>query len=207
MRIGILGGRELPTDKAGPTAYALGREIVLRDHVLVTGGARGAGGEACRGAHEALIERGVDPNERVIAYVPEGKRPEHEYGAYAHRGFTWKDRRGLLVLEADFFFVVAGGEGTTDELRAAHFRRKGLLPLPDSGGLAATVWAHLATIADLREKRILEACRVADSSAEVLAKRMVNLAEAHRAGRSEGEAIHSLLARFHEEQGELIAGR
>ena len=198
MRIGILGGRELPTEKAGPTAYALGREIASRDHVLVTGGARGAGGQACRGAHEALQDLGIDPNERIVSYVPEGKRPEHEYGAHDHRGFTWKDRRGLLVLEADFFFVVGGGEGTLDEVRAAHFRRKGLLPLPDTGGLAAAAFQRLADLARGREEALLLACQMGSESPDRLASRVIGLAEGFHEGDNQENPLRSLLERFWE---------
>lgn len=202
MRIGILGGREFPTPLTGPIAYALGREIALRGCILVTGGARGSGGEACRGAHEALVELGIDPAQRIISYVPEGKTPEHDYGRCEHRGFTWKDRRGLLVLEADFFFVVGGSEGTLDEVNAAHRKCVPVLPVPESGGVAAGLWAQLTSIALSAERDVLAGYVAEKGAFDMLARRLVGDAAAYAAGRSGRAALlRGLLVRFHAGSG------
>jgi len=201
LRIGVLGGRELPTPLTGPIAFALGREIASRGHVLVTGGACGAGGEACRGAHETLVQLGIDPALRIISYVPEGKTPEHGYGRYEHRGFTWKDRRGLLVLEADLFFVVGGSKGTLDEVSAAHRERVPILPIPQSGGGAEALYAQLAAVAEPRQMEALRCCRWEAERTGESVRRLLETAESyvgtvgHRA-----VLLRGLMTSFHEDR-------
>ena len=179
LRIGILGGRKLPTPLTGPIAFALGREIASRGHVLVTGGACGAGGEACRGAHEALIALGIRPAERIISYVPEGKTPEHGYGRCEHHGVTWKDRRGLLVREADFFFVVGGSQGTLDEVSAAHRERVPILPIPESGGVAEALYGRLAAVASPQQVEALKCCWMEGEVSGEFARRLLETAESY----------------------------
>ena len=198
MKIGILGGRELLTASAGPICRALGRRIVLRGHTLVTGGAKGAGAETSRAAHEALSKQGCDPRDQILSFVPEGETPEHAYGRYEHRGFTWKERRGLLVLEADFFVVVGGADGTLDEVCAAHRERVALLPLPDSGGVAAHLYRHLAASAAPEEKTLLSRCELADSSRDALAKRVIALAEEYLRKEGGDALLRSLMLHFWE---------
>jgi len=200
VRIGILGGRKFPTAQTGAIAYALGREIARRGHVLVTGGARGSGGEACRGASDGLADAGKDAETTIVSFVPHGKTAEHGYGRVEHRGFTWKDRRGLLVLEGDFFFVVGGNQGTEDEVSAAHGEQVAALPLGDSGGVAEMLWAHFARIATAREREALETCMLGKGTVEELAERVVAIAEEYEEQKGSG-VLRTLMRRFWEEEG------
>ena len=200
VRIGILGGRKLATAQTGAIGYALGREVVKHGHVLVTGGARGSGGEACRGASAWLSETGTEAGAYVVSFVPHGKTAEHGYGRVEHRGFTWKDRRGLLVLEGDFFFVVGGGEGTADEVSAARRERVAALPLGDSGGVAGELWAYLAGLATPCEREVLETCGLKNGKVEELAERAVAIAEEYEEQKG-GGALRTLMQRFWEGEG------
>ncbi|MCH7825560.1 MAG: TIGR00725 family protein, partial [Acidobacteria bacterium] len=51
MLIGVIGGKEADDDSLA-LAYAVGREIASRGHVLVCGGRGGVMREACRGAKD-----------------------------------------------------------------------------------------------------------------------------------------------------------
>ena len=52
MRISVIGGQEAGAE-AARLAFAVGREIGTRGHVLICGGGGGVMREACRGAKEA----------------------------------------------------------------------------------------------------------------------------------------------------------
>jgi len=67
LSIVVVGGRHI-SPEACEIAYAIGRSVVERGHILMTGGTSGSDECAARGAFEYLQGTGRDPKRHIIAF-------------------------------------------------------------------------------------------------------------------------------------------
>ena len=148
IKVGVLGGRRIEVPEVEEFSLVLGRVIVSRGFILVTGGVSGVGELASRGAAEWLRKQGMSIDDFIISLLPFGIPPIHPYGRVIHRGRDWRERRRELARFADYFIAVSGGEGTLDEMEQVIRLGKPLLPIGRGEGTALPIWKKL-----MREER------------------------------------------------------
>jgi len=152
LSIVVVGGRHI-SPEACEIAYAIGRSVVERGHILMTGGTSGSDECAARGAFEYLQGTGRDPKRHIISYRPQrSPRPHFPYGQVLVAGKKHYQRREQLVQAGDVIVLIAGGKGTAHIFDCAIQQHKPVLPVGQTGGTAAQKWEAFSIALDYHYK-------------------------------------------------------
>jgi len=145
MKIGIYGSAENVGEKIKKKAKVIGKEIVLKGHVLITGAGTGISYEAVLGAAEA--------GGKCIGFSPTTDLENHKKLNLPTKGFSEfvfipkdykhtknievcrKYRNVSSVAEVDAAVFVGGRIGTMNEFTIAYDLGKDIGILEDSGGI------------------------------------------------------------------------
>jgi hypothetical protein len=180
-------------------AKLLGREIILRGHVLLNACLTTFDAAIAESAYQTAKEEGKDPNERIVCYVlrgpegQEGQKLAHKFGNILQsqlRDWELASRR-LFVPEpiqlSDAVILVGGFEGTYRAANWTRIAKKPLLPITRFGGTARSVYMEEYADFDRYRGRISKAdyqdLTQLTSPLEDFAERVVSLAQRARASR------------------------
>lgn len=130
---------ELAKELAGE----VGREIVRRGHLVVTGATRGLPYYAAKAAkHEGgddVTSIGFSPAASRLAHVKKYQLPLDVFDTVLFTGFEYTGRNLLLVRSCDAVVMIGGRIGTLNELTIAIEERKPIGILLGSGGMTEEV--------------------------------------------------------------------
>lgn len=125
---------------ASALAEQIGREIVKRNGVCVTGATSGIPYYAALGAKKAGgISIGISPAASEQAHVRKYKLPVDVFDLIIYTGFGYSGRNLLLTRAADAVITICGRMGTLNEFTIAFEDRKPQGVLLGSGGMADMV--------------------------------------------------------------------
>lgn len=163
--VGILGAQypEYPyICKMGVEVGYLLRKYLPESGVLFTGGVQGVGEDVYGGIINYCIEYGLE-EDRFFVLVPKGDRPSEGYYKQTkrfshkleiiHQGETDIQRQEKMAEQGEVFIVVNGGYGTLNECVHAINRRRKIIVLPFTGGIAKEMaYAKIHGINSLKQK-------------------------------------------------------
>lgn len=148
LNLVVTGGRRISPEVCD-MAYAIGRAVVEKGHIIMTGGASGSDECAARGALEYLRKVGRDPRQQIISFRPkESPSPHFAYGQVLVAGRRHFQRREKLVQAGDIIVLIAGEEGTEHIFDCAIQQRKPVLPVGQTGGMAEEKWKAIQVALD-----------------------------------------------------------
>jgi hypothetical protein len=117
------------TKKAYDAAYAVGREIAKKGAVLITGGLGGVMEAASKGASEN--------SGTVVGIIPyENFADANQYCDVVICTGIGHARDFVTAYSADGVIIVGGGVGTLIEVSAAYMKKKQIVAVRGSGGVA-----------------------------------------------------------------------
>jgi hypothetical protein len=117
------------TSKAYDIAYKVGKEIARQGAILVTGGLGGVMEAACRGASEAGgIALGIVPYD-------ESSKANKYCNIVVCSGVGYA-RNFITAYSADGAIIVGGGVGTLIEVGVVYMKKKPVVAILGSGGVA-----------------------------------------------------------------------
>ena len=126
-------------------ARALGRELIVRGHVLLGACRTQLDAVVAAAAEEICIERGLDPKKRIRSWVSQ-KPPSHEKGeitrsrvedwGHVPRGYDFPEP----IREADAAVIVGGWTGTQYAATWARIADKPIVPIATFGHAAAEIF-------------------------------------------------------------------
>ena len=130
IQIAVIGyNKDRCTDVAKKMAYEVGKEVALAGAVLVCGGLGGVMESACKGAKEnGGITVGIIPQEDFF-YANEFCDIVLCTGIGYARDF-------IVACSADGIIAVGGGVGTLIELGVGYMKKKVIVAIAGSGGVA-----------------------------------------------------------------------
>lgn len=137
MKIAVCGSGQILDKKVAEKAKAIGKEIALLGHTLITGACHGYPNEA---AKEAFADKG-----KVIGYSPAKNKKEHiekyKFPAenFSEIIFTGKgipDRNLDIIRKSDAVIFIGGKVGTLNEFTIAMHERKKIGVLLETGGIS-----------------------------------------------------------------------
>lgn len=121
----------------------VGREIVRRGHLVVSGATRGLPYYAAKAAKEAAPNEvssiGFSPAASRLSHVKKYQLPIDVFDTIVFTGFEYTGRNLLLVRSSDAVIMVGGRIGTLNELTIAIEERKPIGVLLGSGGMTEEV--------------------------------------------------------------------
>lgn len=118
-------------------ARRIGREVVGRNGVVLTGATTGIPHWAARGAKEAGgISIGLSPAVSERAHVKTYKLPTDYFDLIIYTGFDYAGRNLLLTRSADAVIIICGRIGSLNEFTIAFEDAKPIGVLEGSGGAA-----------------------------------------------------------------------
>ena len=124
-------------------AGEVGREIVRRGHLVVSGATRGLPYYAAKAAKLATPNEvssiGFSPAASRLAHVKKYQLPIDVFDTVVFTGFEYTGRNLLLVRSSDAVIMVGGRIGTLNELTIAIEERKPIGVLLGSGGMTDEV--------------------------------------------------------------------
>ena len=138
-KIAVSGAAE--TEHCSPRALELarqlGREIVSKSGIVLTGATTGVPYSAARGAKEVGgISIGLSPAATEKAHVKTYHLPTDYFDLIIYTGFDYSGRNLLLTRSADAVIVICGRMGTLNEFTIAFEDRKPIGVLEGTGGAA-----------------------------------------------------------------------
>jgi hypothetical protein len=134
---------------ADKKAEQLGREIVKKGGIIITGATTGIPYEAAKGAKAAGgISVGISPAASYAAHVKSYRLPVDNFDFIIYSGFDYSGRNLILTKSADALVVGCGGFGTLNEFTIALEDNKPIGILTGTGGTADEVAHLLETIRD-----------------------------------------------------------
>ena len=170
--IAVIGGQSI-APRAAKMACLIGYHIIDAGCCLVTGGRKGAGESASRGAYEACLQKGLNPMEFIFSLVPEGEQPDFQIGSCIHVGKNKLERRIALVQNTFGAVIIGGGKGTASEIRLAVLQAimdgYKLIPASGTGGEADRICSAIPPFED----DILNNPYPSDEKARRLVERML----------------------------------
>ncbi|MBI4133985.1 MAG: LOG family protein [Candidatus Terrybacteria bacterium] len=118
-------------------AREVGREIVRRGGVIVTGATSGIPYEAAKAARAAGgLSIGFSPAASAIAHTKTYRLPTDAFDIIVYTGFDYSGRNLILTRAADALITICGRVGTLNEFTVAFEDRKPIGVLAGSGGTA-----------------------------------------------------------------------
>jgi uncharacterized protein (TIGR00725 family) len=124
-------------------AAAVAREIVHRDHLVVTGATRGlpyyAASAAKKAGGDHVSSIGFSPAASRLAHVKKYRLPLDAFDTILYTGFEYTGRNLFLVRSCDAVIMIGGRIGTLNELTIAIEERKPIGVLLGSGGMTEEV--------------------------------------------------------------------
>lgn len=130
-------------DLAKHLAGEIGREIVRRGHLVVTGATRGLPYYAAKAAKAAAPDEvssiGFSPAASRLAHIKKYQLPIDVFDTVVFTGFEYTGRNLLLVRSCDAVVMVGGRIGTLNELTIAIEEHKPIGVLLGSGGMTDEV--------------------------------------------------------------------
>jgi uncharacterized protein (TIGR00725 family) len=130
-------------DLAKHLAGEVGREIVRKGHLVISGATRGLPYYAAKAAKEAAPNEvssiGFSPAASRLAHVKKYQLPNDVFDTIVFTGFEYTGRNLLLVRSSDAVVMVGGRIGTLNELTIAIEERKPIGVLLGSGGMTDEV--------------------------------------------------------------------
>lgn len=119
------------------SAKEVGKQIVCKNGVVVTGATTGIPYWAAVGAKEAKgISIGISPAVSELAHVKTYKLPTDYFDLIIYTGFDYAGRNLLLIRSSDAVIIVCGRIGTLNEFTIAFEDKKIIGVLEHSGGTA-----------------------------------------------------------------------
>ncbi len=150
VKVGVMGsaGGEL-SETTRNKARQLGREVALRDCVLVTGACPGLPHEAVLGAKElgALVV-GISPGLSLSEHITRYHSPYEPYDVLIYTGSGLMGREIEIVRTCDIVTLIGGRTGTLGEFAIAYDEGKLIGALTGTGGVAD----HIATVLSITNK-------------------------------------------------------
>lgn len=169
----VIGGHRISSE-AETMAFFLGRAIVEAGYKIGTGGRRGAGESASRGAAEYCDERGLDFRVYVFAIVPWGDNPDFSHCHPIHAGKNTFERGLVLMRRSRTAFIVGGEVGTEHEIMHAAvddymaWGCANIMPVSGTGGIAERILKRIHpyydSLLDAPEPSLEKAKRLIESS-------------------------------------------
>jgi len=127
-------------------ASALGREIILRGHELLGGCRTSLDAEVAVAAHNAALERKIEPKRVITSWVTSTTKPSHDKGEIVRsRVANWSQvpRRYTYpepIKQADVVIIVGGWDGTHYAASWARLASKPIIPVAAFGLAAAEIF-------------------------------------------------------------------
>ncbi len=117
------------TRKAYSIAYEVGKEVARREAILITGGLGGVMEAACKGAYDlGGIAVGIIP-------FDESSKANRYCNVVVCSGMGYA-RNFITAYSADGTIIVGGGVGTLIEAGVAYMKKKPVVAIAGSGGIA-----------------------------------------------------------------------
>lgn len=130
-------------------AEEIGREVVRRNGILITGATSGIPDLAAKGAQEeGGIVIGLSPASSYQHHIKTYKLPIGCCETVIFTGFGYSGRNLLLTKAADAVIVICGGFGTLNEFTIALEDNKPIGILTGTGGVAEEISVLLMNIQD-----------------------------------------------------------
>ncbi len=142
LRISVSGAAETKKCAKGALELAkeIGREVVRRNGVLLTGATVGIPYYAAQGAKEqGGIVIGFSPAASEKSHIKKYKLPTDFHDVIVYTGFNYAGRNLILTRSSDAVIVICGRIGTLNEFTIAFEDNKPIGILTGSGGTADMV--------------------------------------------------------------------
>jgi len=141
-KIGVIGSAEFKDAKVAAKARQIGRQIAIRNFILLTGSSSGLSHEAVKGAKDSGgFTVGVSPASSLQEHVGAYGLPTEYFDLLIFTGFGFKGRNVVLVRSCDAVVVVAGRIGTLNEFTIAYDEGRPIGVLSASGGISGSLRA------------------------------------------------------------------
>jgi uncharacterized protein (TIGR00725 family) len=171
--IALMGGGSISSAATEMSGF-VGRAVVAAGRVLITGGRRGAGEAAARGAAVYCEQKGLDPLQWVFSLTPANEYADFVVGRSLSAGQSTTERRILLVQCTKGAIVIGGGTGTADEVLVAVLEAimngYSLIPAAGTGGVADRICRKILPF----EEAILNELNPSEEKAIALVSRLLS---------------------------------
>lgn len=175
LKVAVIGSarpNELDNKIKG-MAYEAGEIIAKNKCILLTGGGRGVGEQAAKGAtdNNGLVV-GISPANNLDEHVEKFKEPVEVFNVLLFTGFGYKGRNVILIRSCDAVISINGGLGTLNELTIALDEGKYVGILKGSGGVTDKFADYFQEIVD---KRKMQGKLIINSDVNVILNKIANL--------------------------------
>jgi hypothetical protein len=153
MKIAVCGSGTVFDESIAQKAREIGKEIVMNNHILLTG--------ACHGYPNEAAKEAFNNNGTVIGYSPAKDKTEHikdysfptdNFKEIIYTGKGIPDRNLDLVRAADAIILIDGKVGTLNEFTIAFHLNKKIGVLISSGGISDKI-KEIAEIIDKNKEK------------------------------------------------------
>ena len=154
-KLAVVGSAVQWGSRAAKLARELGREIAVRDCVLVTGATTGLTYEAVKGAKERRgFVLGISPAANEQEHVKGYGKPVEGFDLIVFTGVGLIGRNSTIVRTADAVLVVGGQAGTLNEFTTASVEGKVIGVLKGSGQIAEML-GKIAEVCGVPKDRLI----------------------------------------------------
>jgi predicted Rossmann-fold nucleotide-binding protein len=132
LHIMVTGGRKLIFEAQIELANLIGQQIILRNHNLITNGAKGIDKESTEGAIKMCRLKNLKPTEKIQVYRPyNAPKPRFDFdnGKVVRIGKNYDERRNFVVHQSDVIILLGGAQGTRDVVTYAQIACKPFIPI------------------------------------------------------------------------------
>jgi uncharacterized protein (TIGR00725 family) len=169
----VIGGTTA-TSTALAMAELVGQATMRAGRILLTGGRRGVGESAARGAVSFCAEGGLDSKDRVFSLTPSGDRGDFCFGANVQAGADKTERRILLARNSIGAIVIGGGQGTADEILICVLQAimdgYRVIPASGTGGIADRICRGIPPFSE----EALNTLKVSREKADLLVSKLLS---------------------------------
>ena len=178
IKVGVMGSAE---QASGATlhehALGVGRALVSRNVILLTGATTGLVYESGKAAHDAgAFHVGISPAGDKQEHLERYRLPTDACDAIIYTGFGLKGRNVVLVRSCDVVVFISGSIGSLNEFTIAYDEGKVIGCLTGTGGVADGVQRLVQTLRketrarvffDDDAERLIDACLAEQDNREV----------------------------------------
>jgi predicted Rossmann-fold nucleotide-binding protein len=129
LRIMVTGGRVI-SRSAEKAAFAIGSQVIIRGHVLISNGVSGADRASAEGALSACEDKSLSPESFIKVYRPsDDPGAVINFGSLRIVGESYNQYRDNILDISDVVIVLGGGAGTRKVIRHILSIGKPLIPI------------------------------------------------------------------------------
>jgi len=145
LRIMVTGGKVTSTG-VEKLAFLVGRQVILRGHILMNNGTRGVDRASAEGAFKACEEKSCSPKKFIQVFRPkEGSIPDFDFGNINVISETYDQRTDYVIANSNAVILLGGGKGTRKVLVRAQNKGIPIIPIGvgDSTEVAVDIWQKM----------------------------------------------------------------